>query len=107
MDETEDVIVPHIMTEQEFMHKYWKITMNVRLASVALQRWMSSITGLITTWSAIRLVYWLSHTPTWSGVLMFAIPLMLLPLLASSYAEVNYEGGKIIQVQKECHKKVP
>ena len=45
-----------------------------------------------------RLVYWLSHTPTWSGVLMFIIPLLLLPLLASSYAEVNYEGAKIIQV---------
>ena len=59
---------------------------------------MSSIIGLITTWSAIRLVYWLSHTPTWAGVLEFAIPLLLLPLLASSYAEVNYEGAKIIQV---------
>ena len=46
----------------------------------------------------VRLVYWLSHTPTWSGVLMFIIPLLLLPLLASSYAEVNYEGAKIIQV---------
>ena len=61
---------------------------------------MSSIIGLITTWSAIRLVYWLSHTPTWAGVLEFAIPLLLLPLLASSYAEVNYEGAKIIQVSK-------
>jgi len=97
LDENESSIVPHILTEQEIMHKYWKITMNVRLASVALQRWMSSIIGLITTWSAIRMVYWLSHTPTWSGVTMFAIPLLLLPLLASSYAEVNYEGAKIIQ----------
>ena len=61
---------------------------------------MSSIIGLITTWSAIRLVYWLSHTPTWAGVLEFAIPLLLLPLLASSYAEVNYEGAKIIQVSQ-------
>jgi len=97
MDETEAAIVPHIMSEQEIMHKYWKISMNVRLASVALQRWMSSIIGLITTWSAIRLVYWLDHTPTASGVLEFIIPLVLLPLLASSYAEVNYEGAKIIQ----------
>lgn len=38
MDETEAAIVPHIMSEQEIMHKYWKISMNVRLASVALQR---------------------------------------------------------------------
>ena len=60
---------------------------------------MSSIIGLITTWSAIRLVYWLDHTPTAAGVLEFIIPLVLLPLLASSYAEVNYEGAKIIQVR--------
>ena len=61
---------------------------------------MSSIIGLITTWSAIRLVYWLDHTPTAAGVLEFIIPLVLLPLLASSYAEVNYEGAKIIQVSQ-------
>ena len=29
---------------------------------------------------------------------MFITPLLLLPLLASSYAEVNYEGVKVIQV---------
>ena len=54
IDDTETEVVPHILSEQEIMHKYWRISMNVRLASVALQRWMSSIIGLITTWSAIR-----------------------------------------------------
>ena len=68
-----------------------------------MTRWMSSIIGLITTWSAIRLVYWLDHTPTAAGVLEFIIPLVLLPLLASSYAEVNYEGAKIIQVSDGGH----
>ena len=48
-------------------------------------------------WSAIRLVYWLSHAPTVYGVLSFLAPLLLLPLLASAYAEVNYEGIKVIQ----------
>ena len=47
----------------------------------------------------VRLVYWLDHSPTASGLLEFIIPLVLLPLLASSYAEVNYEGAKIIQVR--------
>ena len=102
MDEDNDSsFTPHVLSEQEIMHKYWKISMNVRLASVALQRWMSSIIGLITTWSAIRMVFWLSHTPNWYGVFMFIIPLLLLPLLATSYAEVNYEGEKVIQVRLE------
>jgi hypothetical protein len=88
---------PHIMSVQEIMHKHWRISMSVRLASVALQRWMSSITLMITAWTAIRMVYWLSHTPSLSGIFMFILPLLLLPLLASSYSEVNYEGAKIIQ----------
>ena len=90
--------------------------MHVRLASVAMQRWMSSIVAMIVTFSAIRMVYWLSHSPTWCvlefqptdpfnvylstryGVYMFISPVLLLPLLASSYAEVNYEGVRVIQV---------
>jgi len=94
------------MNEQEIMHKYWKISMNVRLASVALQRWMSSIIAVIVTFSAIRMVYWLSHSPTWYGVYMFITPLLLLPLLASSYAEVNYEGVKVIQSILPTEKRV-
>merc|ERR1712173_546699 len=82
-------------------HKYWKISMNVRLASIALQRWMSSIVGMITAWSAIRMVYWLSHSPSWDGVAMF-----IVPLLASSYAEVNYEGVKVIQSILPTEKRV-
>eukprot|EP00092_Neocalanus_flemingeri_P021440 GFUD01023246.1.p1 GENE.GFUD01023246.1~~GFUD01023246.1.p1 ORF type:complete len:436 (+),score=65.88 GFUD01023246.1:156-1463(+) len=88
---------PHIMTNQEIMNKYWTISMNVRMISVALQRWMSTIVGLVCAWTAIRLAHWLSHTPTWYGVLMLIMPLLLIPLLASSYAEVNYEGVKAVQ----------
>jgi len=94
----EDIIQePHVLSVQEIMHKHWRISMSVRLASVALQRWMSSITLMITAWTAIRMVYWLSHTPSLYGIFMFILPLLLLPLLASSYSEVNYEGAKIIQ----------
>ena len=100
IENAESSFTPHVMSEQEIMHKYWKISMNVRLASIALQRWMSSIVGMISAWSAIRMVYWLSHSPSWYGVAMFIVPLLLLPLLASSYAEVNYEGVKVIQVKK-------
>jgi len=106
IENAEASFTPHIMTEQEIMHKYWKISMNVRLASIALQRWMSSIVGMITAWSAIRMVYWLSHSPSWDGVAMFIVPLLLLPLLASSYAEVNYEGVKVIQSILPTEKRV-
>jgi len=87
----------HIMTNQEIVSKYWTISMSVRLVSVKLQRWMSTIIGLVCAWTAIRLGHWISHTPTWYGVLMLIMPLVLIPLLTSSYAEVNYEGAKAVQ----------
>ena len=43
-------------------------------------------------------VSFFSYTFARYGVYMFITPLLLLPLLASSYAEVNYEGVKCIQV---------
>jgi hypothetical protein len=92
-----EVDAGHIMTNQEIVTKYWTICMNVRLVSVKLQRWMSTIVLLVCAWTAIRLAHWLSHTPTWYGVLMLIMPLVLIPLLTSSYAEVNYEGAKIVQ----------
>ena len=92
-----EVETGHIMTNQEIVTKFWTICMNVRLVSVKLQRWMSTIVLLICAWTAIRLAHWLSHTPTWYGVLMLIMPLVLIPLLTSSYAEVNYEGAKVVQ----------
>ena len=61
---------------------------------------MCVITVAILFWSTMRIVYWLSHSPTLYGVLSFILPLMLLPLLASAYAEVNYEGIKVLQVKE-------
>ena len=48
-----------------------------------------------------RMVYWLSHHASLYGVFMFILPLLLLPLFSSSYAEVNYEGGKVLPVRNE------
>ena len=53
---------------------------------------MCFVTIIVLFWSAIRIVYWLSHTPTLYGVFSLILPLFVLPLLASAYAEVNYQG---------------
>lgn len=62
---------------------------------------MGSIVGMVSAWSAIRCAYWFSVAPTWYGIFMFLLPLLLLPVLTSAYAEVNYEGGLIGRV-REC-----
>ena len=69
-----------------------------RLSSNAFQRWMCFVTVTVLFWSAIRIVYWLSHTPTLYGVFSLILPLFILPLLASAYAEVNYQGFQVFQV---------
>jgi hypothetical protein len=56
------------------------------------------VTVTVLFWSAVRIVYWLSHTPSLYGVLSLVLPLFVLPLLASAYAEVNYEGIVVLQV---------
>ncbi len=59
---------------------------------------MSCVTVTVLLWSSVRIIYWLSHTPTLYGVLSLVLPLLFLPLLASAYAEVNYEGLVVLQV---------
>jgi len=93
----EAVYEPHVMSEEEIMHKYWKIATSTRLTSQAFQRWMSIMTAAIMFWSVTLIVKWLIKTPTISGVLSFIFPLLMLPLLASSYAEVNFEGVRVLQ----------
>jgi len=93
----ENSIEPKILTDEELLHKYWKLVNATRLSSNAFQRWMCFVTVIVLFWSAIRIVYWLSHTPTLYGVFSLILPLFVLPLLASAYAEVNYQGFQVFQ----------
>ena len=52
------------------------------------------VCSCISSYRSMYIVY----LPTRYGVYMFISPVLLLPLLASSYAEVNYEGVRVIQV---------
>ena len=65
---------------------------------MAFQRWMCCVTVTVMFWTGIRLVYWLTHSPNLTDIAGFILPLLLLPLLSSAYAEVNYEGVKVLQV---------
>lgn len=101
LSESEDpneeyAVEPKLLSEDELLHKYWKLVASTNLTSTAFQRWMCLITISIMFWSAVRIVYWLSHTPTPCGVLALILPLLLLPLVSSAYAEVNYEGQQVL-----------
>lgn len=84
-----------MMSNQELMGRYWEVSIAARLVSLAFQKWMGSLVGMISAWSAIRCAYWFDFAPTWYGIFMFILPLFVIPVLSSAYAEVNYEGGLI------------
>lgn len=91
------MLTPHTMTSAEILHKYWKISCRLRMTSCALQRWMASLIALIIVWCFIYLIHWQEHTPSAHDVLQFLLPLLLLPLLCSAFAEVNMEGTRMTQ----------
>ena len=122
----EDHIKPHIMTQEEIMVQYWKLMVkqnsknidqstttfcnyvihqfnfkaSTSLTSQAFQRWLCLIVGAVTFWTAVLICRWLITDPTLSGILSFIFPLLIIPLLASIYAEVNYESSNILQVRQ-------
>ncbi|XP_063611521.1 uncharacterized protein LOC134785160 [Penaeus indicus] len=86
-----------LMSISEILFRYWKIQSRLRLSSVALQRWMMSVLSMVVVWLAMNLVLWLNYDPTLIDLANFFLPLALLPLLASAYAEVNQEGLRLLK----------
>ena len=72
--------------------------MSITLTSQAFQRWLCLVVGAVTFWTSVLICRWLTADPTLSGILSFIFPLLIIPLLASIYAEVNYESGNVLQV---------
>ncbi|XP_047488759.1 uncharacterized protein LOC125039075 isoform X3 [Penaeus chinensis] len=86
-----------LMSNSEILFRYWKIQSRLRLSSVALQRWMMSMLSMVVVWLAMNLVLWLNYDPKLIDLANFFLPLALLPLLASAYAEVNQEGLRLLK----------
>lgn len=57
-----------------------------------------SIIALVVMWLAMNLIIWLTYNPSLIDLANFFLPLTLLPLLASAYAEVNQEGQRLLKV---------
>lgn len=88
---------PRQLSNEEILMGYWKISCRLRATSLAMQRWLASWIGFVVLWSATYIIYWLSHTTTVIGMVEFAIPLTLLGLISSAFAEVNNEGKRFVQ----------
>lgn len=97
MSETPAAKTAGVMSNAEILFRFWKIQSRLKMSSMALQRWMMSIISLVVMWLAMNLVIWLNINPSLIDLANFFLPLSLLPLLASAYAEVNQEGQRLIK----------
>ncbi|XP_052250973.1 uncharacterized protein LOC127858119 [Dreissena polymorpha] len=87
---------PLIMTDDELLLCYWKISSRMRYVSQSLQRWLASWMAFVLIWAADYVIYWLSHSPSILEIIEFLAPMLLLLVLGSAYAEANGEGQSMI-----------
>lgn len=86
-----------LLTNAEILYQVWKIQSGLRIFGLATQRWMLSLVCVIVTWLAINLVEWLNTSPGLFDLVNLILPLLLLPLLAATFAEVNFEGERLVK----------
>ena len=64
-----------------------------------LQRWLASWITFVFIWDGYFIIYWTNHQASLVGILQFVMPLLLLLLVCSAYAEVNAEGQRLLKVR--------
>ncbi|CAL1283914.1 unnamed protein product [Larinioides sclopetarius] len=88
---------PHTMTDAELMHHFWKLNCRLRFSSYALQRWYASFVSLVLLRCSTYLVHWLGHPATIYDILQFALPLIMMVVLSTAIAEVNFESQRVLR----------
>ncbi|RUS76130.1 hypothetical protein EGW08_016100 [Elysia chlorotica] len=58
---------------------------------------MTSIITFVMLWCTLFIIYLTNTTINWLCIFEMFVPLVILYLLASTYAEVNFEGERIVR----------
>lgn len=88
---------PLIMSNNDILLSYWKISWRMRVTSLNLQRWLASWIVFIVVWCGNYIIFWMSNKATLPGIVEFILPLLLLLLISSAFAEANAEGQRMIR----------
>ncbi|XP_033726648.1 uncharacterized protein LOC117316219 [Pecten maximus] len=86
-----------ILTNEELLMCYWKISHRMRITSTCLQRWLASWILFVLLWCGDYILYWISHDAIIWEVVECTIPLLLLLIVCSAFAEANGEGQRMIR----------
>lgn len=88
---------PPILSNEDLYFTHFQIVRRLCSTSRLLQRWMLTLITFVLMWCGLLIIYWTSHVASWIGLFEFIAPLLILYLLSSAYAEVNFEGNRLIQ----------
>ncbi|XP_012943021.1 uncharacterized protein LOC106013003 [Aplysia californica] len=88
---------PPVMRNEDLMFTYFTLLRRLASTSRLLQRWVASWISFVLLWCVLYIVYWISHSAHLAGILQFLTPLLTLALLTSAYAEVNFEGERLLK----------
>lgn len=100
-EESEDIpskfSLKSVLSPDQILHYYWRLSSRMRLTSTCLQRWMASWIAYVILWCGDYIIYWISHHATVLEISQFLIPMALLFITTSAFAEANFEGERMIQ----------
>ncbi|OWF34992.1 uncharacterized protein LOC110443504 [Mizuhopecten yessoensis] len=86
-----------VLSNEELLMCYWKISHRMRITSTCLQRWLASWILFVLVWCGDYILYWISHDAIIWEVIECIIPLLLLLIVCSAFAEANGEGQRMIR----------
>ncbi|XP_038057028.1 uncharacterized protein LOC119728741 isoform X1 [Patiria miniata] len=95
-----------LLTKAEILDRYWRLQCRLNTTSAILQRWITCWIILILLWSLYYLMYWIDHDASILDMIIFFIPLFLLPLLCSGPIEVNGEGERVAKMICPTHERM-
>nr|KAI8736901.1 CAunnamed protein product [Biomphalaria glabrata] len=98
---------PPIMRNEDLMFTYFQLLRRLSSTSRLMQRWVSNWITFIMFWCALLIVYWTTHTPEISGIVQFLTPIIALGLITSAYAEVNFEGERLLKCVLPTEERMP
>ncbi|XP_076453627.1 uncharacterized protein LOC143288860 [Babylonia areolata] len=89
--------VKSLLTNEDLLFTYWKFIRRLSVTSRYLQRWLASWIVFVVMWDGYFIIFWTSHAATLTDILQFIVPLIILLLVCSAYAEVNAEGQRLLK----------
>ncbi|GFS12560.1 hypothetical protein ElyMa_001373900 [Elysia marginata] len=99
---------PPILSNEDLYFTHFQLVRRLCSTSRLLQRWMLTLISFTLMWCGLLIIYWTSHhAVSWLGLFEFIVPLLILYLLSSAYAEVNFEGGRILKCVLPTHERMP